>query len=147
MEKKVFSIYELEVEGSLIKKVTTSKGIETKFTYSFYEKHQLELDLYENIGEWVKPQPTPRDPKTNYIRVNVETKEVSGNEITQEKILDAIAILKDYAKKQDPEYKQALEDLEEIKKIKENFKTLGIEITQEVIDKEKKAQDIVDSKE
>lgn len=143
MEKKVFAIYEVDVEGSTIKNVTTATGVKTKFTHKFYEEHQEDLDVYTNISEWVKPMSKPREPNGNRIVIDIEKNDVSGHELTQEKLEEAMHVLKEYIKENDPEYKKAKEDLEEVKKIKENFKVLGIELTQEILDKEKNALEIL----
>lgn len=147
MEKKLFTIYELEVDGNVIENVTTPKGVKTKIAHSFYMKHQEELDEFENISEWVKPETKPREPNTNRITVDVETEDVRGHDLSVEKIEEAIAVLKNFKREQDPEYKKAKEELKEIEKVKENFKTLGIEVTQDIIDRENKAKAYIEEHE
>jgi len=146
MEKKIYAIYEIDYDGAIIKNVTTQGGVQTKMSYSFYEAHASELDLFENIDEWVKKQrDSSGERNVGIIKVNYVDDEVSGKDLTDENIQRAIEVLQKFAKENNPKYKKAREEMKEIEKIKENFKVLGIDLTQEILDREKLAREILES--
>jgi hypothetical protein len=91
MEKvvKILGGYEITLRSdTLIEKLTKEKK-NTRFSYKFYEKHKKELDVYENIQDFVKPEQN-RDKQD---RVSVNLKNGKTNTTDAEKLVLASAKL------------------------------------------------------
>lgn len=91
MEKvvKILGGYEITVSNdTFIVKLQKEKK-NTRFSYKFYERHKKELDVYENIQDFVKPQQN-RDEQD---RVSVNLKNGKTNTNDAEKLVFASAIL------------------------------------------------------
>jgi hypothetical protein len=85
MEKvvKILGGYEITVSNdTLIEKLTKEKK-NTRFSYKFYERHKKELDVYENIQDFVKPEQN-RDTQD---RVSVNLKNGKTNTNNAEKLV------------------------------------------------------------
>ena len=85
MEKvvKILGGYEITVSNdTFIEKLTKEKK-NTRFSYKFYERHKKELDVYENIQDFVKPEQN-RDEQD---RVSVNLKNGKTNTNNAEKLV------------------------------------------------------------
>lgn len=85
MEKvvKILGGYEITVSNEThIEKLTKEKE-NTRFSYKFYERHKKELDVYENIQDFVKPEQN-RDTQD---RVSVNLKNGKTNTTDAEKLV------------------------------------------------------------
>ena len=84
MEKvKILGGYEITVSNeTFIEKLTKEKK-DTRFSYKFYERHKKELDVYENIQDFVK-EPQNRDTQD---RVSVNLKNGKTNTTDAEKLV------------------------------------------------------------
>lgn len=85
MEKavKILGGYEITVRNdTFIEKLTKEKK-NTRFSYKFYERHKKELDAYENIQDFVKPE-QKRDTQD---RVSVNLKNGKTNTTDAEKLV------------------------------------------------------------
>lgn len=84
MEKvKILGGYEITLlEDTFIESVKKEKK-NTRFSYKFYERHKKELDVYENIQDFVKPEQN-RDKQD---RVSVNLKNGKTNTIDAEKLV------------------------------------------------------------
>lgn len=85
MEKvvKILGGYEITLRSdTLIEKITKEKK-NTRFSYKFYERHKKELDVYENIQDFVKPEQN-RDKQD---RVSVNLKNGKTNTTDVEKLV------------------------------------------------------------
>ena len=85
MEKvvKILGGYEITVSNdTFIEKLTKEKK-NTRFSYKFYERHKKELDVYENIQDFVKPEQN-RDKQD---RVSVNLKNGKTNTTDAEKLV------------------------------------------------------------
>lgn len=85
MEKvvKILGGYEITVSNdTLIEKLTKEKK-NTRFSYKFYERHKKELDVYENIQDFVKTEQN-RDEQD---RVSVNLKNGKTNTNDAEKLV------------------------------------------------------------
>lgn len=82
-EVKILGGYEITLRSdTLIEKLTKEKK-NTRFSYKFYERHKKELDVYENIQDFVKPEQN-RDKQD---RVSVNLKNGKTNTIDAEKLV------------------------------------------------------------
>jgi predicted nucleotidyltransferase len=91
MEKvvKILGGYEITVSNDThIEKLTKEKK-NTRFSYKFYERHKKELDVYENIQDFVKPQQN-RD-KQDRVSVNLKNGKTNTNDA--EKLVLGSALL------------------------------------------------------
>lgn len=82
-EVKILGGYEITLKSdTLIEKLTKEKK-NTRFSYKFYERHKKELDVYENIQDFVKPEQN-RDKQD---RVSVNLKNGKTNTTDAEKLV------------------------------------------------------------
>jgi len=82
-EVKILGGYEITLKSdTLIEKLTKEKK-NTRFSYKFYERHKKELDVYENIQNFVKPAQN-RDKQD---RVSVNLKNGKTNTSDAEKLV------------------------------------------------------------
>lgn len=82
-EVKILGGYEITLKSdTLIEKLTKEKK-STRFSYKFYERHKKELDVYENIQDFVKPEQN-RDKQD---RVSVNLKNGKTNTTDAEKLV------------------------------------------------------------
>ena len=82
-EVKILGGYEITLKSdTLIEKLTKEKK-NTRFSYKFYERHKKELDVYENIQDFVKPEQN-RDTQD---RVSVNLKNGKTNTTDAEKLV------------------------------------------------------------
>lgn len=89
MEKtRILGGYEIFVEDNNILRVE-KEDKQVKFAFKFYQKHRQELDVYENIADFVKEQQDRQEQE----RVSVNLNNEKTNTTDSKKLLLASSIL------------------------------------------------------
>lgn len=85
MEKtvKILGGYEITLKSDTVIESVKKEKKHTRFSYKFYERHQKELGVYENIQDFVKPEQN-RDTQD---RVSVNLKNGKTNTTDAEKLV------------------------------------------------------------